>query len=1065
MATPNSLLITQLYVGYFNRAPDPEGLNYWVGRLEAGMTLPQIANSFAVQPEATSTYPWLAAPNLDVGIPEFITSVYQNLFERNPDPAGLAFWTQELLNGKPPGQFILDVISGAQGDDKLVIDHKKEVGNYYADQALLRGLDWNVADDLAGAAAVMDGDRAFWVSANSLVAGKANADAIITEQLEGPPGTIELTTGVDNVTVGANETVLGNDLTWNPGDKITGASGTVDINYGVAPGPFFGTITNVDLVNLTTNGPTVQVATLWTDVDKINVKQSTGALKLDDLQATSNDAASGTGFTKYAVSDYVTDKTVTFNFDIQAANGGNTVVDLDVSEVTGGILMNSGVGGDLETVQMHILDVAGATSKIASFSAQGIQTLKIDGGTAGLDFQIVAPLDAGLVTIDAANAKANLTLDVSNSTKGMNIALGSGNDLLITGDTLLPVGGLNDTINGGAGTDTVSAVFTTAGTRTPTMNAVEIANLTFNNNATFDFSKTNDLHTINVASSSHRISLIEMDSTVQNINVTGLQAPTKDIAFGTATHDFFWVDGTTVNMNWTSKVAEDMFNSANLGAGQLHFMDIQTVNFTHSGPFDTSFSDVPNDGDNAVWLFDDDFSANLLNLKIVNAGTGDLYFRDSQGDEAIAGTRNMRNLEIHATGGDIDSDGDVDTILNLRTLTLTANGGNVLNWVDFGSVTDFVTGGSGLGAFLTDVNITAGSNSDIFFDDLRADKSTISTFNVTVGNDGSVITGDIVAQDISDATIIINEEGFFDSDVWSFQINQGDKLVVSGSGVTGDWDFTDEAFAFMDFSGLVDTGPGKNGVDIDFDGAEFGSTLITTKFNDIINASQGNDDITSGLGDDFVDANKGNDVITDAGGNNTIRGDLGVDTINLLAVGSKNVDDIIVGWRGPNNADKVNGFDTDFDQINLDLSDIENTAANGNPTNMDDVIQGNGAAVSAADAVVIQSIIGKDVLHFDANVFTVSGTFSGLSALETAIQLGGSHEFRNTILQGPAGVADAFMVQWTDNGGNAHVSAAIIDSQHFDAGTLLWAYNFTVQDMVTVAGVPVLNQPNFDFIA
>ncbi len=556
-----------------------------------------------------------------------------------------------------------------------------------------------------------------------------------------------------------------------------------------------------------------------------------------------------------------------------------------------------------------------------------------------------------------------------------------------------------------------------------------------------------------------------MDSTVQNINVTGLQAPTKDIAFGTATHDFFWVDGTSVNMNWTSKVAEDMFNSANLGAGQLHFMDIQTVNFTHSGPFDTSFSDVPNDGDNAVWLFDDDFSANLLNLKIVNAGTGDLYFRDSQGDEAIAGTRNMRNLEIHATGGDIDSDGDVDTILNLRTLTLTANGGNVLNWVDFGSVTDFVTGGSGLGAFLTDVNITAGSNSDIFFDDLRADKSTISTFNVTVGNDGSVITGDIVAQDISDATIIINEEGFFDSDVWSFQINQGDKLVVSGSGVTGDWDFTDEAFAFMDFSGLVDTGPGKNGVDIDFDGAEFGSTLITTKFNDTINASQGNDDITSGLGDDFVDANKGNDVITDAGGNNTIRGDLGVDTINLLAVGSKNVDDIIVGWRGPNNADKVNGFDTDFDQINLDLSDIENTAANGNPTNMDDVIQGNGVAVSAADAVVIQSIIGKDVLHFDANVFTVSGTFSGLSALETAIQLGGSHEFRNTVLQGPAGVADAFMVQWTDNGGNAHVSAAIVDSQHFDAGTLLWAYNFTVQDMVTVAGVPVLNQPNFDFIA
>ena len=122
MATPNSLLVTQLYVGYFNRAPDPAGLNYWVGRLEAGMTLVEIANSFAVQVESTTTYPWLAAPNLDVGVDQFITSVYQNLFERAPDAAGLAFWRAELIAGKPPGRFILDVISGAQGDDKLVID-------------------------------------------------------------------------------------------------------------------------------------------------------------------------------------------------------------------------------------------------------------------------------------------------------------------------------------------------------------------------------------------------------------------------------------------------------------------------------------------------------------------------------------------------------------------------------------------------------------------------------------------------------------------------------------------------------------------------------------------------------------------------------------------------------------------------------------------------------------------------------------------------------------------------------------------------------------------------------
>ena len=30
-------LITQIYVGYFNRAPDPGGLNYWLAQLQSGV--------------------------------------------------------------------------------------------------------------------------------------------------------------------------------------------------------------------------------------------------------------------------------------------------------------------------------------------------------------------------------------------------------------------------------------------------------------------------------------------------------------------------------------------------------------------------------------------------------------------------------------------------------------------------------------------------------------------------------------------------------------------------------------------------------------------------------------------------------------------------------------------------------------------------------------------------------------------------------------------------------------------------------------------------------------------
>ena len=48
-------LITQLYVGYFNRAPDPVGWEFWLGVRDGGLSLEAIAQDFATQPESTAT--------------------------------------------------------------------------------------------------------------------------------------------------------------------------------------------------------------------------------------------------------------------------------------------------------------------------------------------------------------------------------------------------------------------------------------------------------------------------------------------------------------------------------------------------------------------------------------------------------------------------------------------------------------------------------------------------------------------------------------------------------------------------------------------------------------------------------------------------------------------------------------------------------------------------------------------------------------------------------------------------------------------------------------------------
>jgi len=81
--------VTRLYFAYFLRIPDYDGLMYWIGQYEAGMTLNEISESFALSAEFTTTYGSLSNS-------EFVTLVYQNVLERAPDQAGLDYWSNQL---------------------------------------------------------------------------------------------------------------------------------------------------------------------------------------------------------------------------------------------------------------------------------------------------------------------------------------------------------------------------------------------------------------------------------------------------------------------------------------------------------------------------------------------------------------------------------------------------------------------------------------------------------------------------------------------------------------------------------------------------------------------------------------------------------------------------------------------------------------------------------------------------------------------------------------------------------------------------------------------------------
>jgi hypothetical protein len=84
--------VIRLYFAFFKRSPDLGGANYWIAKRKSGTTnLNQMASSFAASNEFKTKYGTLS--NSD-----FVKQVYVNVFERQPDPNGLAYWTSKLNN-------------------------------------------------------------------------------------------------------------------------------------------------------------------------------------------------------------------------------------------------------------------------------------------------------------------------------------------------------------------------------------------------------------------------------------------------------------------------------------------------------------------------------------------------------------------------------------------------------------------------------------------------------------------------------------------------------------------------------------------------------------------------------------------------------------------------------------------------------------------------------------------------------------------------------------------------------------------------------------------------------
>lgn len=404
--------ITQIYTGYFNRAPDPAGLAYWVGHANGGMSLADIASSFSVQPEATTLYSFLANPA--AGAPAaFLNSVYLNLFSRPIDAAGSTYWTAQLANPAiSVGRVIIDIISGAFGpqgspDDAALINNKTVVGQYFVSELQRLNLDF----DPGAAKNVYTGvtrDSASLLTALTAVNNVLNAT--ITNVLG---STFNLVSGTDNLGTSGNDIFnaivdsdAGSGQTLTAGDTINGGGGrdVLNILFNAAstvafPNANISSVEEINLRNMSGRALTYDSALVAGDV-VVNVSPSSNTYNIINLSAGASVGVIGDGRTASPI--------LNIGYANTTETGTVTLSNLADSIFNGRI---SFVGSPASVV---VNSITGYNEIFDLFVSSATQMLTINATTPlnfryGINTTVVhgAELSTIIVTGSAANPDAN----------------------------------------------------------------------------------------------------------------------------------------------------------------------------------------------------------------------------------------------------------------------------------------------------------------------------------------------------------------------------------------------------------------------------------------------------------------------------------------------------------------------------------------------------------------------------------------------------------------------------------------------------------------------------------
>lgn len=166
MADTNVMAVQELYVSYFSRPADYAGLQYWTNALATNPNaLQELSRQFSVSQEYIDTY---AGMDNRAKVAE----VYDNLFGRAAETAGVDYWANLLNNNQISiDNMVTQIAAGAQGSDLFAfnakvsaatefttrLDQPNEQTAYQGATANTIAVEWiATVKDLQSAAAAMD---------------------------------------------------------------------------------------------------------------------------------------------------------------------------------------------------------------------------------------------------------------------------------------------------------------------------------------------------------------------------------------------------------------------------------------------------------------------------------------------------------------------------------------------------------------------------------------------------------------------------------------------------------------------------------------------------------------------------------------------------------------------------------------------------------------------------------------------------------------------------------------------------------------------------------------------